>query len=404
MNNFSSEKKVISCQHFGPCSGCVRDTVMLPPLVLYTRARNFFHEISQGFIIPECIFGESIHWRTRAKLVCRLYNGKPRFGLYKKNSHDLIPIPHCQVHHPSINRAVFLLEETLSQLKDIRVPYDEIRGSGLIRYVQCSVERKTSRVQLAVVMNAMPESSSNLEKIVVEALEKMVHLHSDLFHSLWINYNPQKTNRIYGDVWKHLLGPEEIWETILGVEIPILPSHFEQANLPLFEKVIEDIALYVGQDSSLVELYAGMGVISLVLGKNNFKKQYIIELHPDSKKSFDKAVAHFPESFEKKCQFIIGDSEEVYLREYRTFGSHILLLDPPRKGLSPGLLQFLSSEKAIDQIEQIVYISCHYPTLERDIEALLKLGLWRISFVRCYLFFPGTEHIETVVILSHRTN
>ncbi len=399
MNTSRSETDTIQCPHFSLCSGCVTDTPFSPKSPLYVRAKSFFLDITDGKVSPRYIHGAALKWRTRAKLACREVDGKVRFGLFQKGSHTLVHIPKCQVHHPSINQAVYLIEKYLDASRDIArsIAYNEITHRGLIRYIQCSVERKSGLVQLAVMINSRKDEKNTDLNRIESILIKMMQDHPHLFHSLWWNFNTHKTNTIYGQDWVHKYGPKYIWETITSVEIPILPSHFEQANLPLFEEALTNIHPHLSAQSRIIELYAGMGVISLAL-RNQVHSTVAIEENPDSYISFCEAKKRLPKDLQHSCDFHIGDSEEVYITQEKY--PHILIVDPPRKGLSPKLAQTLSEERGELHIEKIIYISCHYLSLERDIEILMQKKQWKIVQADCYLFFPGTNHIETVVVLE----
>jgi len=75
----------------------------------------------------------------------------------------------------------------------------------------------------------------------------------------------------------------------------------------------------------------------------------------------------------------------------------MIVLDPPRDGIHP---------KAIDKIidfgvNKIVYVSCKPTSLARDIEIFEARG-YKVKKVCCVDMFPGTGHVETVVLLSHK--
>ena len=50
-------------------------------------------------------------------------------------------------------------------------------------------------------------------------------------------------------------------------------------------------------------------------------------------------------------------------------------------------------------IEKIVYVSCNPATLAWDIEIVRSLG-YKLGAVQSVDMFPGTYHVETVVLLS----
>ncbi len=390
----------INCSHFGICSGCSTNTPFADETSLYNRARKFLFEVSDGMVDLKFIHGEPVQWRTRAKLACQKdRNGVIHFGLYRKGSHDVTAIPKCRVHHPSINEAVDVLAHILNRIacdkKD--VAYDESTHTGILRYIQCSVERRSNKVQLALVVNQEDGEEKGSFSLIKEAIIGLLERKKDLFSSLWINYNPRRTNTIFGSNWQHVYGELYIWENIAGREIPILPHHFEQANLEVFEKALIDISRHLELDDHLIELYAGMGVISLAL-RDKVSSTEAIEANPESYHSFLEAKKRLPLSLQENCLFEVGESEKLYIHR-KEKKRHVLLLDPPRKGLGASFTEFLAQRNE-EGIKKLIYISCHYPSFERDILHITRLGRWNLAHSACYLFFPGTNHIETVAILQ----
>lgn len=80
-------------------------------------------------------------------------------------------------------------------------------------------------------------------------------------------------------------------------------------------------------------------------------------------------------------------------------GADVVVLDPPRKGLEPELLHWLCSPAAGEAgVRRLLYLSCGWPALKRDAAALLASGHWRLRHAECFLFFPGSDHIETLTV------
>ena len=80
-------------------------------------------------------------------------------------------------------------------------------------------------------------------------------------------------------------------------------------------------------------------------------------------------------------------------------GADVVVLDPPRKGLEPELLHWLCSPAAGEAgVRRLLYLSCGWPALRRDAAALLGSGHWRLRHAECFLFFPGSDHIETLTV------
>jgi tRNA/tmRNA/rRNA uracil-C5-methylase (TrmA/RlmC/RlmD family) len=45
--------------------------------------------------------------------------------------------------------------------------------------------------------------------------------------------------------------------------------------------------------------------------------------------------------------------------------------------------------------KELLYVSCHFLSFQRDAEILLQNG-WKIQTAEGYLMFPGTDHVEIV--------
>jgi hypothetical protein len=163
----------IGCQHFGQCPGCVLNS-KVGTVDIIQSAKRFFSSTSirrkrldvhpddivteksnDGFyhvIVPSPLTG----WRTQAKLaVAPLASAWERgcaFGLYARGTHTVMDISSCEVHHPSINRAVEVLKS--ATIKANIASYNEQSGDGGLRYVQFQIERISGKVSLTLVWNA----------------------------------------------------------------------------------------------------------------------------------------------------------------------------------------------------------------------------------------------------------
>lgn len=104
----------------------------------------------------------------------------------------------------------------------------------------------------------------------------------------------------------------------------------------------------------------------------------------------------------------------------------VLIVDPPRKGLGQSLLTALTraapnpgavlaagitttdDASAVSVSEQraappllsrLVYLSCGFRALQGDLAVLLAGG-WRLRSATAHIFFPGTNSLETLVLLT----
>ena len=93
--------------------------------------------------------------------------------------------------------------------------------------------------------------------------------------------------------------------------------------------------------------------------------------------------------------FLTGRCETLLPLDQRPKEAKTVFLDPPRKGCGKALLKALIDAKP----EKLVYVSCDPATLARDLAALRDNG-YTLKRAEPYDMFPGTEHVETVVLMT----
>lgn len=372
----------INCPHFTVCSGCQLDTAV-DKLLLLKEARTFFAD--KGIPHFQLHTGSPTGWRCRAKLAIRGSVTKPLVGLYEKDSHRITDIPNCKVHHPLINQAANILRAWITQHKII--PYNEVTGTGQLRYAQMTVERDTGKIQLVLVLNA-----SN-EEYLKDVLKSLYDNNSSLWHSLWVNFNTRRDNVIFGQDWKLLYGNPWLWERFCGKSVCFHPASFFQANPEMFERLLKSIQKAVPQKSKLIEFYAGVGVIGLTLAEQ-CETITCTEIVPLAGACFEESLKTLPEELKRKFSYKTCDAKSALdlLKE----PVDVAIVDPPRKGLDGTLLKALS--EAV-HIKTLIYVSCGWEAFKRDCELLLAAG-WNLQGSEAFLFFPGTEHIETLTIFN----
>ena len=89
-------------------------------------------------------------------------------------------------------------------------------------------------------------------------------------------------------------------------------------------------------------------------------------------------------------------SVESYLMTVQSSAYDAILLDPPRAGLNPKILDQLGVLK----VPKLLYLSCDAPSLARDIKSLCEKG-YEIGRMQPFDMFPQTAHLETLVELVH---
>ena len=95
----------------------------------------------------------------------------------------------------------------------------------------------------------------------------------------------------------------------------------------------------------------------------------------------------------ENCRFIAGDCFKVL--ESIDDKPEVIVVDPPRVGISNDAL-----DKIIGYgVDQIVYVSCNPKSLANNLYYLQYYG-YEVVSVKPFDNFPGTKHVECVVLLS----
>jgi tRNA/tmRNA/rRNA uracil-C5-methylase (TrmA/RlmC/RlmD family) len=99
-------------------------------------------------------------------------------------------------------------------------------------------------------------------------------------------------------------------------------------------------------------------------------------------------------------EFIAAKSEEALPELLNKFHPEktAVLLDPPRKGCWPTLLELLRTTRPA----QVIYVSCHPATMARDLNILCGDGVFELAKVQPLDMFPQTQHVECVADLRRR--
>jgi 23S rRNA (uracil1939-C5)-methyltransferase len=191
------------------------------------------------------------------------------------------------------------------------------------------------------------------------------------------------------------IGHCEMQEAVLNKNFYFGVEHFFQINIPMFERGILDIKNFLDKlklensDLTLVDLFAGVGVIGILLSEN-FKRVVGVEIS-EGTKNF--ALKNAQNNSVKNYEFYESDIHEALnlIQE-----ADVLIVDPPRGGLTKDCLNSIKTHLP----QYIIYLSCNHETFVKNLSELSEV--YEVKFLKGYNFFPHTPHIECLVILSRR--
>jgi len=177
-------------------------------------------------------------------------------------------------------------------------------------------------------------------------------------------------------------------ETICDIPLQYGLNSFFQVNIPLFEKVLDELKNFVVGAPRLVDLYCGVGSIGIVLGKKLGVPIEFIEENEEAEIYLkENCIRNNIQSYEYKTGRV-----ELALGELPN--DSYVILDPPRSGLHPKVIKIVLEK----QPKRIIYLSCNIETQVRDMTLLLEH--YKVVWCRTYNFFPRTPHIEGLCVLD----
>ena len=392
-----------------------------PPLL--AEARKFFSD--RGVNLHRAYAAQDGS-RTTSRIAVRAIDAGFAIGMFKPGTHVVIPWnedERCYLpHHPAINAAIDAIAYELSAFGELTA-YDEQQHRGTLRYLQLSVERDSSRVQITLVANAASLADDPaLENFAVRLWEKYGDGTGETtatlrLHSIWANLNPTRVNNILSyenDAWRLLMCSGQEGDDIDGSLVERLPSGaafvlppyvFRQANMDGFDRIVEGVRRVIHPSSRVVEWYAGVGVLGLSLA-SHCEWVRCSDVNPP-KAAFEASRAFLEPGVRERIGYRVGSAAER-LEDAR--GANAAIVDPPRKGLDAALLEALCEPLPCDipspcaDLQTLVYVSCGFNALARDADALLKAG-WRVcgDQAMAYVLFKGANHIETLVVFERET-
>lgn len=332
------------------------------------------------------ITGKPAGFRHRARLAIRGRLGSPKLGLFESNTHRVVHIPNCIVHHPLINQVANVVRRALVETRV--TCYSDAAHLGLARYLQVVVERASQTAQVLIVANsAGPAQLAPFMNLVRERLG------GDL-HSLWFNENTGRSNSILGAEFHCWWGPGSVVERFGGAAVHYPPGAFGQSNLELAQRIIDHVRANIPSGSRVAEYYAGVGAIGLSL-LDQVGDIKLNEVSPESLRGLELGIAGLDPADQAKVTVVPGEAGAV---RHAATGAQVVIADPPRKGLDPGLLEQLNQ----DPPEQFIYVSCSLESFLRDAVQLTAGGKLRLARLTAFDLMPFTEHVELVAGFERR--
>jgi 23S rRNA (uracil1939-C5)-methyltransferase len=335
---------------------------------------------------PTLHTSQSLNYRNKSTYpLGRSTTGQVQAGYYRHGSHKIVNLNQCPVQDSRLHP---LLKEVKQDIYERGWSiYNEVNHRGKLRHLCLRIGSRTGEMLLTLVTTSW--QLSNVEEQARIWLDRYPQL-----VGVCLNLQSDRSNVIFGRETRTIAGKPYLREIFAGVELHISSDTFFQVNTEAAELLLNVIIsrLNLTGDEILVDAYCGIGTFSLPLAK---KVREVIGIEVQSA-SVTRARQNAAIAQIDNITFHTG-KVETCLTELSA-KPDIVLLDPPRRGCNP---QVISALLAL-QPYQIVYISCKPATLARDLKLICQSGLYQPTFIQPADFFPQTNHVECVVLLTKK--
>ena len=385
----SPERMEPECPYAGKCGGCAYRHLTYPEELWAKRQRvqDALTRIGGLDLTVEEILGAKNpeHYRNKSQYPV---GADGSIGFFQARTHKVVPIRRCLIQTEAADRTAQAVGEWMRRYKISA--YDETTGKGLVRHVCVRVNRKGESLCCVVVNGNKVPREPELAAYVTAAVPHTV--------GVLLNSNTRRGNVILGDKYRTLFGRNYLMDTLCGLEFKLSMPSFYQVNRNqaevLYGKALEFAGL-TGNETVL-DLYCGIGTITLCLAKAA-KRVIGAEIVPPAiRDAKENALRNHIEN----AEFFCGDAADIAAKlESDGLRPDVVTVDPPRKGLAP---EVIASVAAMGP-EKVVYVSCDPATLGRDVKIFREFG-YEAKRAAAVDMFPGTAHVETVVLLSRETN
>ena len=383
----SSERITPDCPYFPRCGGCTYRHIRYEEELRLKRQRvqDNLSRIGGSDVTVEEILGarDTLRYRNKAQYPV---SKDGAVGFYRARTHEVIECEHCLLVKPEADAAAEALREYMQSCRI--AGYDEKTGRGLVRHLYIRSNAAGESLVCVLVNGDKLPKEDRLVTLLRDACPKCT--------GIVLGTNTKKGNVILGDHYRTLWGSDRLEDTLCGKTFRLSVPSFYQVNRVqaerLYAKAIEFAGL-TGQETVL-DLYCGAGTITLALS-DHAKKVLGAEIVPEA---IDDARENAARNGVKNAEFFCGDASDVAKKLAReNLRPDVVTVDPPRKGLAADVVESIAEM----QPGRVVYVSCDSATMARDVKRLADLG-YTAQRACAVDMFPRADHIETVVLLSHK--
>lgn len=336
-------------------------------------------------------FGRNYRVVTKRKIFS--FNGKLQLGLIGTDDdatgiHPLA-VGQCMIE-PSAHSDIFRCVQDYLNRKEFR----EVAEAMNYVVIKGNYEEFTVIFNVASMDPNSRQFINHLSKHLTKTVNGVngVFTYIDEKRSRFYLPQRQKSQKLQ---FQKIFGKDAIFHRAGSKKILYSPLSFSQTNLSIVEKFVSTAEgmLELNRSDQLFDLYCGYGLFSLSIA-DKIRNVTGVELSGDSMRDAKKNAERM---HIENCKFIEGDIDEECLERIFSSRSKItkVILDPPRNGTKPGVIEIIAAKK----IERVLHIFCNIELMPAELERWHSGG-YKIARAIPFDMFPGTGEVEMMVLLK----
>ena len=357
-----------ACPYFGVCGGCQYQHLPYEHEVAWKLAilRETLRRVGGITWESDIPARTAFPWQYRNQAQLKVSASSPSevaMGFFEGESHHLVDIEACPVLSPCLNSTLEELRRRLSapiaaECHAIDMIADDRDRSVMLRF-RGSVSKQAREALAQVILGEMPAVQT-------------------------VAFNEGSCADLFGEpVLMYAVG---------SFRYRVSPGSFFQASRFLVPELVSAViraACETENRTLALDLYSGAGLFTLPLAAY-FDQVIAVEAHEGAAADLAANLSAYRCGNARPVRQPVFD----FLRRFAGPQPDLAVLDPPRSGVGSPVLSLLAKLKT----PRIIYVSCHPPTLARDLASLTRQG-YRLETLEMFDFFPRTFHTESLALL-----
>lgn len=316
-----------------------------------------------------------------------------------------LDLSECTLLSPDVPAILRIFRDFMKTFPELK-PWDVKKHVGDLRYVVIREGKNTGDRMIALVVKDLNRISDTARAFLIEKLDVLAT-------SILLAENPAISDLSYGRTIMPLKGTETIDEVINGTRYTIKLNSFFQTNSVMAAKLQDAVAEMVASSwqlaagkteeksssqqpaakSQLLDLYCGLGFFAIDLARR------FPNIRTTGYEIYEQMIEQARQNAEQngvaeRCSFASGKAEAL---DWKDIDADTIIVDPPRAGLHPKVLQTLLEKEP----RTIIYISCNYHRLVKELMQLKTK--YEVNDMTALDLFPNTPHVEVVTMLSKKS-